>query len=135
LALEALSFARERRWPLSAMPGDLSASNLIVTPAGQIAVIDWEHFSPAFLPAVDLARFAFDVMGDGALLPTKQRNALRDHVSQTLRSLLKDQGIQKADCTKLHALFLVHQMVSVGIPSRNAALASRYALDGGNSPL
>jgi hypothetical protein len=53
----AVDAARAAGWQLSAVHGDFTAGNLIVTPSSELVLIDWEHFSPAYPIGADLIRF------------------------------------------------------------------------------
>lgn len=135
-ALAALEFGQRNRWALHPTHGDFGACNLVVQDSGQFVLVDWEHFSPAFLPAVDLVRFGFDVMSDAALLSEHQRRQLVNHIQATLVGVLRAQGFARDDFPRLHALFIAHQLISTRAPpDQQTRMISRYRLDGDLSPL
>ncbi len=135
-ALEALDVAQHNQWPLTAVHGDLSTCNIMIMRSGQLVLVDWEHYSPAFLIGVDLVRFGFDVLSECAYLPRRQRNVLVHHVRDTLSKVLRNEGFDEADHRRLHAFYLAHQIIS----TRTALIAQqnlmlRYRLESDRSPL
>lgn len=134
-ALDALAFGQRHRWPLHPIHGDFGACNVVIPNSGRLVLVDWEHFSPAFLPAVDLIRFGFDVLSDAALLSERRRQQLVNHVRATLIGVLTMQGFSSADYPRLHALFIAHQLISTRVSiAQQTKVISRYSMEGDLSP-
>lgn len=135
-ALDAAAYGQRQGWPLHPIHGDFGASNLIVQGSGQMVLVDWTHFSSAFLPAVDLIRFAFDILSDADLLHASLRRRLLTHVRTTLHTTLASEGFATKDYSHLHATFIAHQLLSISAPlDHQADIAARYRIDGPLSPL
>lgn len=135
-ALDAAAYAQRQAWPLRPVHGDFGAANLIVCDSGQIVIVDWTHFSPAFLPAVDLIRFAFDILSDAESLPAHRRRRLLLHVRTILSTSLTSEGFARNEYVRLHALFVAHQLLSTNASlHQQAHIAARYRIDGPLSPL
>ena len=110
----ALDAARIHGWTLGAIHGDFTAGNLFLTPQDELVLIDWEHFTDRFPIGADLVRFRNDVISESARLPPDTRQKLELHVHHTLLGALKACGYQAEDFKHLDALYVAHQIASLG---------------------
>ena len=133
---EAVRFGMNAGWRLSLIHGDFSAGNLLMTPAGEMVLLDWEHFTSAYPLGADLLRFQQDSIIESGRLKPKARDAFRHHVTEAVRSALAAYGYGPQDYRHLDALYIGHQVAVLGGESRayrpllDAYRARRHLSDG-----
>jgi SAM-dependent methyltransferase len=114
----AVDAARATGWRLSAVHGDFTAGNLIVTPSGDFVLVDWEHFLAAYPIGADLLRFLQDALLESARLPIRVGRRFRHHLRQVVNAALENCGYSPRDYHHLHALYIGHQIAALGGDSR-----------------
>ena len=105
-------------WQLSVIHGDFSAGNLLITPAGEMVLIDWEHFLTAYPIGADLLRFLHDGINESGRLVPRKRRAFRRNLTETVKGTLASLGYGPQDYGHLDALYIGHQVASLGCESR-----------------
>jgi SAM-dependent methyltransferase/aminoglycoside phosphotransferase (APT) family kinase protein len=114
----AVDAAMTAGWPLSAIHGDFTPGNLIITPSDELVLIDWEHFVPAYPIGADLLRFFQDATMEAARLGTRARGTLRNHLRHVVNAALEACGYQPKDYRHLHALYIAQQIAALGSENR-----------------
>jgi SAM-dependent methyltransferase/aminoglycoside phosphotransferase (APT) family kinase protein len=115
---EAVRFAMSAGWRLSVIHGDFSPGNLLVTPAGEMVLLDWEYFTNGFPLGADLLRFHEGSVIASAGLEPKARDAFRRHVSEGVSSALTAYGYAPEDYRHLDALYIGSQVAARGSERR-----------------
>ena len=115
LAVEAASGAD---WALSVIHGDFTPGNLLITPANELVLIDWEHLALGYPVGADLVRFQQDAMLESARLPTGARRRLENHLRGVINAALKTCGYKPRDSHHLQALYIAQQIAALGGESR-----------------
>jgi SAM-dependent methyltransferase/aminoglycoside phosphotransferase (APT) family kinase protein len=114
----AVRHARDAGWRLSVIHGDFSAGNLLMTPSGELVLLDWEHFSGNYPLGADLLRFLQDSIIESGRLKARTANAFRRHLTETAQAALAAYGYRPQDYRHLDALYIGHQVASLGCESR-----------------
>lgn len=110
----AVTVARDSGWQLSAVHGDFTASNLLLTPSGELVLIDWEHFSRGYFVGADLVRFYQDAALDSGRLPIEAGGAFRNGLKKAVTDGLLSCGYRPAHFSHLRALYMGHQIAALG---------------------
>jgi thiamine kinase-like enzyme len=114
----AVDAANGGDWPLSAIHGDFTPGNLLITPAKELVLIDWEHFALKYPIGADLVRFQQDAMLESARLETRTRQRFENHLRRVINAALKSCGYEPRDFHHLHALYIAQQIAALGGESR-----------------
>ena len=114
----AVAAAANAGWQLSAIHGDFTASNLIVTPSNDLVLVDWEHTTPAFPIGADLVRFLQDAILESARLRPRARERFRYELRQMVDATLESCGYTSKDYPHLQALYIGQQIAAHGGESR-----------------
>jgi SAM-dependent methyltransferase len=114
----ALNAASAGNWPLSPIHGDFTPGNVLITPANECVLIDWEHFSPGYPIGADLVRFQQDAMLESGRLESRTRRRFEDYLRQVIMSALRTCGYDPADFPHLHAFYIAQQIAALGGESR-----------------
>jgi SAM-dependent methyltransferase/aminoglycoside phosphotransferase (APT) family kinase protein len=112
--IAAIEAAKVKDWKLSAVHGDFTGNNLIVTPQNEFVLIDWEHFASSFPIGTDLIRFHQDTFADSNRLPARLRVRFRQHLQRSVREALTDSGYASEDFRSLQALYIGQQILALG---------------------
>lgn len=110
----AITKAKSRNWKMSVIHGDFTAGNVIVRPNGDLVLLDWENFTPAFPVGAELVRFQQDILMDSERLPRQPRERLTRKLDHVVRSTLEMCGYHLDDYRDLHSLYVGHQIVALG---------------------
>ncbi len=98
-----------RNWPLEVAHGDLTLNNVILSPGGQMILVDWENAALEGLPALDLFRLLYDAWLERGLLgPAKAERCLAT-VRRAVTEAWTKQGIAAEDFQDIEMLFVAHQ--------------------------
>jgi SAM-dependent methyltransferase len=114
----AVDAANGGAWRLSLIHGDFTPGNVLVTPANELVLIDWEHFAPGYPIGADLIRFQQDAMLESARLETGTRQRFEDHLRRVINAALKTCGYEPRDSHHLHAFYIAQQIAALGGESR-----------------
>jgi SAM-dependent methyltransferase len=114
----ALDAARNAGWKLSAVHGDFTPGNLLITPSGELVLIDWEHFTPAYPIGADLIRFLQDTFIESSRLTIGVRGRFHQHLRQVVDGALQSCGYAAKDYRHLYALYIAQQIAALGGESR-----------------
>lgn len=114
----AARYAVMAGWKLSVIHGDFTPGNVFVTPTGEMVLLDWEHFLTAYPLGADLLRFLHDGIGESARLAPPARRAFRRHLTDAIKATLAGLGYGPQDYGHLDALYIGHQVASLGCESR-----------------
>jgi SAM-dependent methyltransferase len=114
----AIDAANGGGWPLSVIHGDFTPGNILITPANELVLIDWEHFALGYPIGADLVRFQQDAMLESARLETRTRRRFENHLRRVINSALKTYGYEPKDSHHLHALYIAQQISALGGESR-----------------
>jgi SAM-dependent methyltransferase len=114
----AVAAAANAGWQLSAIHGDFTASNLLVTPSNNLVLVDWEHTTPAFPIGADLVRFLQDATIEAARLRARARGRFRYELRQIVNATLESCGYTSKDYPHLQALYIGQQIAAHGGESR-----------------
>jgi aminoglycoside phosphotransferase (APT) family kinase protein len=112
--IAAVEVAKAKDWKLSAVHGDFTGNNLIVTPQNEFVLIDWEHFASSFPIGTDLIRFQQDAFADSDRLPARARVRFRQHLQRSVREALTGSGYTSEDFRSLQALYIGQQILALG---------------------
>jgi aminoglycoside phosphotransferase (APT) family kinase protein len=110
----AVDVAMKAGWTLSAVHGDFTLGNLIVSPSGELVLVDWEHVVPAYPIGADLVRFFEDAMQESARLGPRKQRLFRTHLRQVLGAALQTCGYESKDYRYLHAFYVGQQIAAFG---------------------
>ena len=116
--LVALDAANERGWALSVIHGDFTPGNVLITPANELVLIDWEHLALGYPIGADLIRFQQDAMLEAARVEPSTRRRFENLLTQVINSALKACGYEAKDSHHLHALYIAQQIAALGGESR-----------------
>jgi SAM-dependent methyltransferase/aminoglycoside phosphotransferase (APT) family kinase protein len=114
----ALRHAMSRGWRLSVIHGDFSAGNLLVTPSGELVLLDWEHFSSNYPLGAELLRFLNDSIIESGQLDSRAGPAFRDHLTEAVEAALAGYGYEPEDYRHLDALYIAAQVAALGAEAR-----------------
>jgi|SRR5579883_233651 len=112
--LAAIGRAQHQSWKMSAIHGDFTAGNVIVGPANEFVLIDWEHFTPAYPVGAELVRFQQDVLIDSKRLSPSRRARLAAEVDLLVKSAFEKHGYGPEAYGDLQSLYIGHQILSLG---------------------
>jgi SAM-dependent methyltransferase/aminoglycoside phosphotransferase (APT) family kinase protein len=110
----AVRHAMAAGWRLSVIHGDFSAGNLLVTPSGEMVLLDWEHFSSNYPLGADLLRFLQDSIIESDRLKPRTGSAFRRHLTEAVQAALAAYGYGPQDYRHLDALYIGHQVAVLG---------------------
>jgi SAM-dependent methyltransferase/aminoglycoside phosphotransferase (APT) family kinase protein len=122
---EAAHFARTAGWRLSAIHGDFSPCNVVVTPADELVLLDWEYLTRGYPLGVELLRFQEAAIIDARRLKPAARDAFVHLLKQEVNSALVAYGYGPQDYRHLDALYIGSQVAARG----SERLAFRPVLD------
>jgi hypothetical protein len=114
----AITYARAKSWPTHSVHGDLSASNVMLDPNGQLVLIDWEGFEEKGLIALDLIRFYYDVVLESARWRKRRRTRFVSKMRELLHENLEKEGYRREEFFVLKNLFIADQLAFVGSKGR-----------------
>lgn len=104
----------QARWQLSAIHGDFTPGNLLVTPSDDLVLIDWEHVTAAYPIGADLIRFLQDATQESARLRPRPRRNLLSQLHQSVTAVLETCGYSSKDYRYLEALYIAQQIAALG---------------------
>lgn len=111
---QAVQFARTAHWRLSVSHGDFAPGNLLVTPAGELVLLDWEHFTGAYPLGVELVRFQEGSIIESQRLKRRDGDAFRRQLTATVSAALAAHGYGPEDYRHLDALYIGSQVAARG---------------------
>jgi SAM-dependent methyltransferase/aminoglycoside phosphotransferase (APT) family kinase protein len=114
----AVRHARNNGWRLSVIHGDFSAGNLLVTPSGELVLLDWEHFSSNYPLGADLLRFLNDSIVESNRLNPRAGAAFRRQLTGAVEAALAGYGYGAEDYRHLDALYIAAQVAALGAETR-----------------
>jgi aminoglycoside phosphotransferase (APT) family kinase protein/SAM-dependent methyltransferase len=114
----AVRHAMNHGWRLSVIHGDFSAGNLLVTPSGELVLLDWEHFSGNYPLGADLLRFLNDSIIEAGQLNSQCGAAFRSHLTGAVEAALAGYGYGPEDYRHLDALYIAAQVAALGAEAR-----------------